>query len=142
MTVKSKAMPAVAIAILAAGGVVWVNENTTPGGSNTRENDDDRIVRLTATTSSSAIAVVVAHSKWRGTLLEKNESVQDRRIYEVWVRAGESVEFVILVAQKAPTIRQTAGCKIEDDGKKVDDNTRIVRAGDSAEIKCSYKTGG
>ena len=72
-------------------------------------------------------------------MLEKSESVSKFRAYDVWVQSGEHVEFVIIGEQEAVR-RQTVRCRIEDDGREVQDKTIIVRAGDKKSVTCRYAT--
>src|SRR5688500_8903841 len=138
-SVKKRAVPAVAAALLAAGGVVWIEQNTT--ATNTRTHDDDRIVRLELHTTGHAVAVALARSGWRGTLIERSESVSGFRSYDVWVMTGEPVEFIIIGEQEAASgRRQTVRCRIEDDGREVVNKPLTVRGGDKRSVECRYGT--
>lgn len=126
--VKRRVAPAVAVALIAAGGTVYALDRS-----------DDRVVRLEITTTSSAVVVAVARSAWRGALLEKSESVSRFRAYEVRLAPGEPAEFVLIGAQDAPESRQSVACRITVDGHEVDSARRVVRRGEHKEVKCRHE---
>lgn len=137
MSSKSRALPAVAAAMIAAGGVVWVMENSENPNVGTRtRRDDDRTIRAELHTTSEAVFVLVANSGWRGRIAEVNRSISRYDVVDIFAAPGEPVEIIILGEQDASRGRQTVRCKIIEDGKTIEDKQLIVRTGETKTVKC------
>lgn len=130
MSVKQRAVPAVAAALIAAGGVVWVAQ---------QRDDRDHTLRGEISTSSTALMIFVVRSKWRGVIAEINTGVSKFHAESVGVLEGEPVTAYVLGRQDSRGSRERISCKLSLDGARVDSRERTIRPGDQrTTVECKF----
>lgn len=135
---QSRALPAVAAAILAAGGVVYVMEHHRPGRQITKD-ESDHTLRAEITTSGNALMVLLVESGWRGEIYSDSIGVSKFHAVDVYVLEGEPITAVLLGRQSPAERRQQVTCRLLWDGQQVNKVSTIVRSGESEKtVTCRY----